>query len=93
MSNTKMIDIVVTVHVPVSHLDIIVTVAGPSHPPARPAVGDVWAEGDGDSIGFYVWDGFVWRDVFVGDPYEPETKKVEVDTPEKAYDRAMGVVR
>lgn len=85
-------DVDVIVNVPISHLDITVTVS-PSHPPVRPAVGDVWAEEDGDSIGFYVWDGFIWREVSVGDPYEPESQKVEADTPEKAYDRAMGVVR
>lgn len=63
-------------------------------PPTNPSVGDIHiAPNDGDGFEFFVWDGDMWRGLVIGDPMEHSETKEPEDTPEKAYDRAMGVVR
>lgn len=75
-------------------IDIKLGMTVSSSPPSNPDVGDMYIQEDGDELTFHVWDGDIWRDVIIGDPMEdPPAKKEPEDTPEKAYDRAMGVVR
>ena len=79
---------------------INVTVTGA---PPNPNVGDIHIETSDDVIEIYVWNGSDWSlggisltggSVFTAGDDSPATQQQpEQDTPEKAYDRAMGIVR
>lgn len=83
-------DVDVKVCAPVSHVDIKVTVGGPSNAPEHPDIGDVWIEPTGDAFAFYIWDGDKWIEALSD---TAETSAEEQDTPEKAYERAMRVLK
>lgn len=64
--------------------------SAPPDAPAYPDIGDLWY--DINTELFYIFDGIVWipyTDEIIKDNQPP----VEVDTPEQAYDRAMGVLK
>jgi hypothetical protein len=64
-------------------------------PPSNPDVGDLHIEQEDGVWAMSVWDGEKWVEVVIGDPPSGSIVDdcVEQDTPEKAYDRAMGIVR
>lgn len=70
----------------------IVTVAGPQNAPEHPDIGDVWIEPSDDAFMFYIWDGDKWIEALSGGD-ESSREEQEQDTPEKAYERAMRVLK
>lgn len=59
--------------------------------PTDPEIGDLYIVEEEDEFTFFVWDGDMWIGTGSRDMQGSSTE--EEDTPEKAYDRAMGVVR
>lgn len=75
-------------------------------PPASPDMGDVWMDWDADKCQFTVkvWDGTGWDDLSFDQFSDPfgledisdtglELVEEPEETPEQAYDRAMGVLK
>lgn len=68
--------------------------SAPPDAPDFPDVGDMWI--DPTTYQFYVYDGVVWipytDDIMKGTCTNSTISEPE-DTPEQAYDRAMGVLK
>lgn len=56
------------------------------HPPADPAVDDIWIHAY--TYMAYAWDGSAWVYLMTMDPDFVK----DMDTPERAYDRAMSIL-
>ena len=63
-------------------------------PPSNPDVGDLDIQQEDGVWAMSVWDGEKWIEVVIGEPGgDVVNDSVDNDTPEKAYDRAMGIIR